>query len=127
MEKTYEIGNCDSEISLSADIDTIGLAASRANVIKDGGATAVAESVDASGDIPTKNIGNCKSLKGSRLQVFTKISLTGSDAAQRAEEANRLSGTYTLDGGDGGQQTYPHSTKDYVDPNVFLQFLIDLV
>ena len=108
-------------------MDTIGLAASRANVIKDGGATAVAESVDASGDIPTKNIGNCKSLKGSRLQVFTKISLTGSDAAQRAEEANRLSGTYTLDGGDGGQQTYPHSTKDYVDPNVFLQFLIDLV
>jgi len=127
MEKTYNIGNNASVISLSADIDTIGLAASRATIFKDGSATAVAHSADATGDIATQNIGSGASLKGSRLQVFTKIALTGSDADQRAAEADQLSGTYTLDGGSAGLQTYSHSTKDYIDPNVFLQFLVDLV
>jgi len=127
MEKTYNLGNSVSSISLGADIDTIGLAASRATIYKDGSATAVAHSVDATGDIANQEIGKSNDLKGSRLQVFTKIALTGSDAGLRAAEAEQLSGTYMLAGGRDGLKTYTHSTKDYVDPNVFLQFLVDLI
>ena len=128
MSNTYKIGGSIGPIAMEADINTIGLAASRAIVLDVAGTdngTAVAHSVDATGDISKQSIGDFKSLKGKRLSVFTKIALTGSDANARKTEANNLTGTYALDGGDDGFQSYNNPIKTIVDPNVFLNFLID--
>jgi hypothetical protein len=129
MANTYNIGNSTSQITLEADINTVGLAATRAFVLDVAGTdpgTAVAHSNDASGNLPPQPIGDFNLLKGKRLTVFTKISLTGSDATTRATEAQSVSGIYILSGGDDGTQTFTNTTSDYVDPNVFLNCLVDL-
>lgn len=126
----YNIGTSTNQIKLHADINTIGLAASRAIVLLvsgTGSGTAVAHSVNATGDIPRQNIGGGQALKGLRLSVFTKISLTGVDQSTREIEAKQVTASYTLDGGDDGVQTYNTPIVTYLDPNVFLNFLVDLV
>jgi hypothetical protein len=129
MADIYNIGSSTGQISLEADINTIGLAASRAIVLDTIGTdpgTAVAHSVDATGSIAEQNIGDNTALKGMRLSIFTKISLTGSDAVSRATEVAAIGGSYTLDGGDDGQKTYNDPSVTYIDPNVFLSFIVDL-
>lgn len=129
MSNTYNIGSITNQISLEADIDTVGLAASRAIVLDVNGTdrgTAVAHSVDATGAIAEQNIGDKSTLKGLRLSVFTKITLTGDDATGRATEADAIGGTYKLNGGDDGAKTFTNPTKTYIDPNVFLNFIADL-
>lgn len=129
MADTYNIGSSTGPINLQADINTIGLAASRASILDLSNANpgmAVAHSADATGSIPNQTIGNGDSLKGMRLTVFTKITLTGSDAATRATQVGQIDSSYTLDGGDDGEKTYSDPTITYIDPNVFLTFLVDL-
>src|SRR4051812_34529729 len=101
---SYQVGSGTNNIILAADINTVGLAASRAIVLVVSGndpGTPVAHSVDATGDIQTQSIGQPATLKGQRLSVFTKIDLLGPDAATRQQEAQNLGATYTLSGGDG--------------------------
>lgn len=130
MANSYNIGNSPNPINLAVDVTSIGLAASRANIIDVAAGTPgipVAHSVDATGDIPSQSIGTTASLTGKRLSVFSKISLIGATPADRQAEANAVMATYTLSGGNGGTQNYNYETKSYMDPNVFLTINIDLV
>ena len=129
MTNTYNIGNTTNLVTLEADITTVGLAASRASILVVSGTDpgiVVAHSVNATGDISTQPIGDRTLLRGKRLTVYTKISLTGNDAAARANEASAVMGTYLLSGGDEGVKSYHNPTNTYIDPNVFLLFTVDL-
>jgi hypothetical protein len=130
---TYNVGNGSQQISLTADIDTRGLAASRAIVVDLNSTAAgkpVAHSIDATGDISLKQIGSAFSLKGKRLSVFTKIDLLGDDKDTRKKEYERLGGTYTVSGGPDGSQAFTNPTKTLIDENylsLFVNQLIDLI
>ena len=129
MSDYYNIGTSQNPINLTANIISIGLAASRASVIDVSGSNPgipVAHSNDATGNIPQQSIGDSDFLKGKRLMVFTKISLTGNDDAARAAEAAAINGIYTLSGGDDDVKTYNSPDNTYLDPNVFLSFTIDM-
>lgn len=130
MAHHYQIGASQSPITLKADIHTVGLAASSAVVIdannQNDPGKRVAHSIDATGDINTQSIGDYTSLKGKVLTVFTKISLTGTDATARQAEAELVGGAYTLNGGDDGGQTFTDPTVNYDDPNVILNFVATL-
>ena len=108
---TYKVGNGSKQITLAADIDTFGLAASRAIVLDihtSDPETTVGHSVDATGDISRVDIGVCDSLKNKRLSVMTKIDLVG-DLPARKKEAQRLGAKYILDDG-------PEGSKSFSDP-----------
>jgi hypothetical protein len=101
---SYDVGGDTSQISLMVDIDTIGLAATRAIVLDlstTDPAVPVGHSENATGDIKEGNIGTGKQLKGKLLSVLTKIDLIG-DAAANKTESERLSGKYYIDGGKDG-------------------------
>ena len=107
--KTYKAGVTSPNISLNVDVDTIGTAATRANTRptgSSGGGTAVAHSVDATGDITNTHLGGGASLVGNTLTIATLINLFG-DKAERKKEFDRLSATYTLSGGDEGVKVFP--------------------
>lgn len=130
MANTYNIGASTANIKLAVDITSIGLAASRASVLVVNGSdpgVAVAHSVDATGDIPEQAIGYSDSLKGKRLTVYTKVSLTGDDANNRALEAAHVKGEYEVSGGSDGNKSFNNPVATYVDPDVFLLFVVDLV
>ena len=129
---TYNAGTGPQQISLAVDIDTIGLAASRAIVVDviAGTGAAVAHSVDATGDIALVAIGSASSLQGKRLTVFTRIDLLGPDINERKKEFNRLSGSYSLSGGQAGNQNYKSVDKTAIDNTyvtIFLNQNIDIL
>lgn len=129
---TYNTGTGTQQISLAVDIDTIGLAASRAIVVDviAGTGVSVAHSVDATGDIALVAIGSAGSLQGKRLTIFTRIDLLGPDIGERKKEFNRLSGSYSLNGGQGGNQNYKSLDKSAIDSSyvtIILNESIDLI
>ena len=100
----YNLGKDSNEIKFMVDLDSTGLAATRAIVIdlnSSDPAEAVAHSENATGDIAEKIIGDGKKLKGKMLSVLTKIDLVG-DVAANKKECERLSAKYYLDGGADG-------------------------
>jgi hypothetical protein len=106
---TYKSGVTSPNISLDADIDTIGTAATRASkrpTGSSGGGTPVAHSVDATGDITNAHLGGAASLSGNTLTIATTIHLFG-DKEERKAEFDRLSATYSLSGGDEGDKDFP--------------------
>lgn len=127
----YQAGTGKMKITLAVDIDTVGLAATRARLVvlnsTQPGVT-VATSSDATGDIlPEKEIGERNAVTSKRLSVLTKIDLTGTPQENKAE-ANRLTGTYVLDGGPNGSTQFDNPTKK-TSPDfstVILEMLIDL-
>ena len=129
--ETYKVGNGDQPIKLAVDIDTLGLAASRAIVLivasTDTG-KAVAHSKDATGDIAKKIIGKASELEGKRLSVFTRIDLIGTDE-ERKREAERTTATYQLEGGIDGNLKFGDSRKIVNDEftRIFLHKPIDLI
>ena len=126
---TYNIGDGSQQIQLTVDINTIGLAGSRANAGKPGGTpVAVAHSVDVTGDIPNSNIGDAKNLKGSTLVISTLIDLkiVGDKNARKAE-SDRINGKYILDNGIDGHKLYDQPDKkmpnaDYTTVILLKQF-----
>jgi len=129
MAETYNIGASTAQITLKLDINTIGLAASRAfylDAASTATGTAVAHSVDATGDIDTTEVGDYTILKGMRLATFTMIALTGADAVARQSEADACTAECTVNGGDDGSKNYTNPDKNYLDPNVFLSFSVDM-
>jgi hypothetical protein len=116
----YKTGNGPQQITLSVDIGTVGLAATRAAIDKKGNPLVpVANSLDVSGDIlPSKQIGSANSIQGSDLFISTIIDLRiFGNINERKAESERIMQTYTLDGGSQGM--YVDSTPDVrtVDPN----------
>jgi len=127
----YNVGNGLDTIQLTVDINTVGLAATRAIVIKvnstDPG-TSVAHSNDATGDVQRQPI-NKIPLKGMRLSVFTKIDITGADKETRKKEYERLTGKYVLEGSADGMKSFtePIKTSDSNFKTAFLHMPIDLI
>ncbi|MEP7239038.1 MAG: hypothetical protein ABI685_14260 [Ferruginibacter sp.] len=114
---TYNVGKGSQQIRLAVDIDTIGLAASRAIVVdlnSTDPAVPVAHSDNATGDIAQKQIGKPKALKAKRLSVLTKIDLIGSED-ERKKESERISAKYILDDGKDGHVVFDDGVKVVAD------------
>jgi hypothetical protein len=128
---TYKIGNGSKQITLAVDIDSFGLAASRAilvDVNTNDPEVTVGHSADATGDIARTDIGLCDALKNKRLSIMTKIDLIGSPG-NRKKEADRLSGKYILDDGAEGTKSFSDAEKIISDDvtTVILYKEIDLI
>ena len=127
---SYDVGKDPNRISLMVDIDTIGLAASRATVIdlaSTDPATSVAHSVNATGDIAEQEIGTAKTLKNKRLSILSKIDLIG-DKDENEKESKRIAVKYYLNGGKDGYLYFDDPVKVVADDfsTVFLLMQIDL-
>jgi hypothetical protein len=131
MNDTYQTGQSNSSIKMIVDIDTFGLAATRAIVV-DLSSTAPGVSVgvssDATGDIKERSIGISKDLSGKQLSIFTKIDLLGSEADNK-KEAERLTGRYFLSGGTEENKMFDSPEKGVAQDfsSVVLLKLIDLI
>lgn len=127
---SYDVGKDPNRISLMVDIDTIGLAASRAIVVDlqtEDPAKPVGHSENATGDIMEKDIGPAKELKGKLLSILTKIDLIG-DMETNKKECARLTVKYYLDGGQDGYIYFddPRKTVAADFSRVILNMEIDL-
>ena len=128
---TYQVGNAPTQIKLAVDLDTVGLAASRAIVIdlnSNDPSITVGKSINATGDIPRRDIGTASSLQGRRLTIISKIDLIGSAAFIR-KEAQRLSAKYILEDGVKGTVAFTDPDKTISDDSssVVLFIQIDLI
>jgi hypothetical protein len=130
--ETYPVGNGAIQISMSADISTISLAASRALVVdlnsSDPGKP-VGHSADATGDISKTGIGTAAALRGLRLSIFTRIDVLGSSLEERKKEYDRATGYYSLSGGTNGDTNFntPDKSANADYSTMILHQLIDLV
>lgn len=126
----YSVGSGNNQITLTVDIDALGLAATRAIVVDTANPSdwkEVAASSTTSGDIPEDEIGAANAIKGRRLSVLTKIDLFG-DEETRKQESERLAGKYWLNHGDDGLAEYNNARKNVSDDfsSVSLHLKIDL-
>jgi len=129
MADIYNIGASTTQITLEATISTFGLAATTVNLIDVAAGTIIQLPINDDGNgniLPKQNIGDHTLLTGKRLQIFTKVTLTGDDAPTRANNAAATTGSYTIDGGDDGVKAYTDADTTYIDPNVFVEQLIDM-
>jgi len=125
---TYNIGNSTKQIKLTVEIDTIGLVASRAslldlNSIKP--STSVGNSENATGNIPTRNIGKGNEIKNMQLSILSKIDLLG-DLASRKKESARITGKYDLENGQEGHMTFGEPEKVVSDDFVTVFLLMEI-
>ena len=128
---TYQVGNGTQQINLAVDINTLGLAASRAIVLdlsSPAPALTVGVSSNATGDIQEKEIGTGDSLKNMRLSILTKIDLIGDQESNRTE-SERLTGIYSLNSGAEGFKMFdkPEKTVAADFSSVVLFQIIDLI
>ncbi len=128
---TYQVGEGIGDILLEVDVNTIGLAASRAIILIVNSidpSNAVAHSENASGDIAKTPIGKADKIKGKRLSILTKVNLLQSIIENKIE-ANRASVTYLLNNGLNGKQIYSNPTKAISSDNSTIVFSqnIDLI
>ncbi|MCZ4222168.1 hypothetical protein [Pedobacter rhodius] len=129
---TYKTGDGQTEISLSVDINTLGLAASRAIVLlisDPSSAKAVAHSENATGDIAKKIIGTSNGLQNRRLSILTKVDLLDSDLEQRKAQYNNITANYVLSGGTDGSVTFntPLKSVDAKYKTALIHQPIDLI
>jgi hypothetical protein len=129
---TYQVGNGAQEIKLAVDINTLGLAASRAIVLdlsSPAPGVTVGVSSNATGDILERGIGAADSLKNKRLSILTKIDLIGGDPTANRAESERLTGAYILNHGAQGIKVFDTPQKTVADDfsSVVLFQIIDLI
>lgn len=127
----YQVGNGLQQIKMAVDIDTFGLAASRAVVFDmatDDPSHNVGCSTNATGDISQTPIGQATSLQNKRLSVLTKIDLIG-DASFKQKESERLGGKYILDDGTDGHKVFDNPEKTIANDfsSVILSMYIDFI
>ncbi len=124
---SYDAGTGSSQIVLKTDITTIGLAGSRATLFTPGSnnSTAVAHSVNATGDIPPSAIGAAFSVKNKRMSVMSKIdlSIVGNLEDRKAEFA-KITSSYTLEGGDEQFKRFEALDDDVTHADDFSTVLI---
>ena len=128
---TYQVGNGTQQIKMAVDIDTFGLAASRAvvfDIATQDPSHKVGCSTNATGDISQTQIGQAESMQNKRLSVLTKIDLIG-DASFKQKESVRLGGKYIIDDGLGGHQVFdnPEKTISTDFSSVILSMDIDFI
>ena len=125
---TYKAGSEFAQIMLSANINTIGLAGSRATLFVPGSgypSIAVAHSVDATGDIPVSPIGISNTLTGKRISIMSKIDLSIiGDLEARQKEFNHLSVSYFLEGGSELSKEFSADTDDLTHAENYMTALI---
>ena len=107
---TYTLGSDLKQIKLTADITTIGMAATRAFIID--GPPDFKEhkgpaSGDATGDIKLAEIGVPQQLLGKVLSIVTTIRLTGNNIEHRKKAFQNIEAQYILDAGGEGHKEYP--------------------
>ena len=127
---SYKVGSGNQHIRLTADIDTLQLASSRAIAIdlhSDEPGLPVASSDDASGDMIDKSIGSASSLRGKRLSILTRVDLFGT-LEERKAAYKTLTATYTLERGKDGKKEFikPTKTAHQNHTRAFLHKKIDL-
>jgi hypothetical protein len=126
----YKVGSGNQHIRMTADIETLQLASSRAIAIdlnSDDPGKPVANSDDASGDIIDKSIGSASSLKGKRLSILTRVDLFGT-LEERKAAYRSLTATYILERGTDGKKEFikPTKTAHQNHTRAFLHKKIDL-
>lgn len=107
---TYTTGTSSNTIFVTADVNTAGLAHTRAAVRTPGPSSTIITSktsVDATGDIRRADMGTAEHCAGNRLVIATEISLSILPEDEREEECNRLTATYCMEGGTDGQKDFP--------------------
>ena len=107
---TYTTGTSSNTIFVTADVNTGGLAHTRAAVRTPGpGSTIITSktSVDATGDIRRADMGTAERCAGNCLVIATEISLSILPQDEREEEYKRLTATYCMEGGTEGQKEFP--------------------
>ena len=129
---TYQVGDGPTQIKLAVDLDTVGLAASRALVLdlnSSDPSITVGKSLDATGDIPRKDIGTAASLKNKRLSILTKIDLIAGSTADKKRESERLTMKYILEDGSQGHAAFTDPDKIVADDfsTVILFKEVDLI
>lgn len=103
---SYKVGNGNQQVVLTADVTTIGLAATRA-IVNSSPITTVAMSNDVTGDILEKEIGIAGHLVNRTLAVMSKIDLSIFLTEQeRKKEYENLKISYALSGGDDGEKDF---------------------
>jgi hypothetical protein len=125
---TYNVGNSTKQIKLTVEIDTVGLAASRASLLdlnSTDPSTSVAHSGNATGDIPQTNIGQANKIKNMQLSVLTKIDLIG-DLDFRKKESARITGSYELENGQEGHMIFGEPEKVVSDDFVTVFLLMEI-
>ncbi|MEP7169960.1 MAG: hypothetical protein ABI855_11370 [Bacteroidota bacterium] len=125
----YKTGNGPQQISLMADIATIGLAGTRASINKAGNPPiSVANSADVTGDImPAKDIGSASSIQGSVLTISTIIDLRLiPDRKARETESKSIKSAYILDNGTDGHVVDKNPDNKIVDDDFNSVILIKL-
>src|ERR1044071_522692 len=109
---TYIVGNTSQQVKLALDVDTIGMAASRAFV--DNGPNndlnGVAQSENATGDITQKKIGAANELQNHLLVIITKIGLFGT-LSERKKEFDKLTSKCLLSDGEEGFKEFDKPEK----------------
>jgi hypothetical protein len=129
--ETYKVGDGQQQVKMAVDITTIGLAASRAIILKPGSgqpSKPVAHSENASGDIPQQGIGPAIALAEYTISVMTKIDLLGDDNA-RQKESQQLTARYVFDDGAEGHKEFTDPVKEISDDGrtVILYKQIELI
>jgi hypothetical protein len=129
---TYNTGTGTQPIQLMADISTLALAASRAILVDlNSGAqgVSVAQSKNATGDIPLTPIGLPSIISKKRLSIFTKIDIAGSDLPTRKREYEGITANYVLSQGIDGEKSFsnPEKTVDANFVNAMVIMHIDLL
>jgi|GEM_PF-1926151 len=114
---TYSVGAGTALIKFACDVNTFGLARSRALVTDEARTTIywTDVSTDASGDITKIPMTDATTLTGKLLLVLTEISLAiFTDPNERKTEAERLTALYYLEGGPSGLMKF---FPDQIVPN----------
>ena len=127
---SYKVGSGNQHIRLTADIDTLQFASTRAIVVdmsSDEPGVPVAESGDASGDIINEPIKSASFLAGKRLSILTRVDLFGT-LEERKAAYKALTATYTLEKGTDGKKDFikPTKTAHQNFARAFLHKKIDL-
>ncbi|GAB3936592.1 hypothetical protein [Mucilaginibacter myungsuensis] len=129
MPPTYKIGSSTDRIKITVNISADAPAATEVRLltIPSGGKfTVLSTSQDATGDIHGELIGDHTTLKGKRLQVFTQVSIPDHHSEEeRKRIADNVTAAYTLEHGEEGKKRFAAASIDFIDPNVFINFLVD--
>jgi hypothetical protein len=115
MNQTYEIGLDANEISIQVTAGTTGVAYTRVDMVKPGGATqTIAESDINSGNVRERNIGAAGVLRNNYIVITTNLDFSHIPADQRQAQVEHMVIQYAFKGGLEGDRVYVPDADDIV-------------